>query len=623
MSPRTTRTLLLVVGAGSCFLSLGLLALWLGSYEFCVRLTRLATGSPSPLNPAAYAILRPRLLPGALFYGLLGSCSLLFRGRLAAWFAEALTAARRCLSEYWRSSRTALLTETRPHRVSLLIVMALGILLRLAYLGEPPRYDESATYLEFAGRSLFHVLTLYPAPNNHVLHSLLAWASCRIFGDSPQALRLPVLFAGVILIPLIYATARRFAGRNAGLFAAALVAVSGPLVLYSGDARGYMLQAVFFALMLNAALDLAGRSATGSWLLFTAAAIAGFWTAPTMLYAYLIAAGWLLWTGGWRMVRPLVIHGLVMGVSVVFLYMPIAIVSGPGALLWNPWVRPLPPKEFWAATQKFPAELFRFLHGGDPLLLPVAIIVGILVCLLVLGARGRGPSRLFLVLCLVVLITPLLQRIVPFPRVFVPLLPVYFIVAAAGWSILGERLREHEAAVAGAVLLLLFGGAWHLARSGYIEAARYFPESPGVVRFLAGELRACDRLIISMSAGTPLDYELKLRGVKYAGFSSVEETPARVLVATQRIDGVLPPRGNGLLDPSLLTVPGTLSEAKLPVEEFTQPRLIFGSGRGQVFELTRLSAGQNGSACTSQAMTHMAIPTNDVRVHSDYSPRPW
>ena len=38
---------------------------------------------------------------------------------------------------------------------------------------------------------------------------------------------------------MTYNTAMRFAGRNAALFAAGLIAVSGPFVYFSVNARGY------------------------------------------------------------------------------------------------------------------------------------------------------------------------------------------------------------------------------------------------------------------------------------------------------------------------------------------------------------------------------------------------
>jgi hypothetical protein len=561
----------------------------LAPYELCAGIARAATGSGRPLSQAQHAILLPRLLPGALLYGLLGLCFLVFNGRLAAWAAESLASARVYLAQRWKMGKAVLLSESRLHRASLLLAAAVGACLRLHYMGEPPRYDESATFNEFAGRSILHVLTLYGAPNNHVLHSLLAWASCRIFGSSPQALRLPALIAGIILIPLAYTSGRRLAGRLGGLFAAVLIAISGPLVLYSCNARGYMLQATLLMLMLSIAIDLATEPSRGAWLLFSAATIAGFWTAPTMLYSYLLAAGWLLWVGGRRMALPLVLNGAASAVWIVFLYMPISIVSGPETLLRNRWIQALSLQEFWSEAQRFPAEFGRFLHGGDPLLLPLALVVGILAPLLTWRTLGRDLGRLSAVLCLTVLIVSLVQRIVPYPRVLVPLFAVYYVIAAGGWSILGRRWQSRDLAATCGAVLLLGGGAWHMVGSGYIETYRYFEESHDVAAYLGAELRASDRLIVSLSAGPPVVYELRRLGVKYTEFSDAEPAPARVLVVTQRIDGPLPLRGDGLLDPFMLTLPGTLREAHLATREFSAPRSIYSRGRGQVFELTRLS----------------------------------
>ena len=37
----------------------------------------------------------------------------------------------------------------------------------------------------------------YTAPNNHILHTAMVRASYLVFGDSPPALRLPALLAGI------------------------------------------------------------------------------------------------------------------------------------------------------------------------------------------------------------------------------------------------------------------------------------------------------------------------------------------------------------------------------------------------------------------------------------------
>ena len=62
-----------------------------------------------------------------------------------------------------------------------------------------------------------------------------------IFGDSDFALRSTSAIAGVALIPLLAEAARRLHGENAGIIAAALLAVSFHGIRYSQEFRSYML----------------------------------------------------------------------------------------------------------------------------------------------------------------------------------------------------------------------------------------------------------------------------------------------------------------------------------------------------------------------------------------------
>ena len=123
-----------------------------------------------------------------------------------------------------------------------------------------------------------------------------------------------------------------------------------------------------------------------------------------------------------------------------------------------------------------------------------------------------------------------------------------------------------------------------MTRSGYIEAYREFPESYDVASYLARQLQPRDRLIISWSAGPQLVWQLRYAHVPYVDYSTDPKATGRVLVAVQD-KGVLPPR-TSRLDPSILTLDGTLREVGLNTTEYLPASLIYRVGRGEVFELT-------------------------------------
>src|SRR5689334_17814838 len=81
----------------------------------------------------------------------------------------------------WRLLRRDLADATRRvawwEWAGLGAATALGLALRLRYLGQPMRYDESATWLDYASRPLVRGLADYRFPNNHLLHTLLVHVS--------------------------------------------------------------------------------------------------------------------------------------------------------------------------------------------------------------------------------------------------------------------------------------------------------------------------------------------------------------------------------------------------------------------------------------------------------------
>src|SRR5205807_1142091 len=96
----------------------------------------------------------------------------------------------------------------------------------------------AATYLFYVRKPPLYGLVSYTLPNNHVFHTLLVSVSTFLFGDHPWAIRLPAFLAGVAMIPLAFAAARRIHGDAAGLITAAFVALAAvaylPAILWTG-----------------------------------------------------------------------------------------------------------------------------------------------------------------------------------------------------------------------------------------------------------------------------------------------------------------------------------------------------------------------------------------------------
>jgi len=135
-------------------------------------------------------------------------------------------------------------------RVALLATLAWAALLRLLFLREPIRFDEAASALYYGDRSLLHALGGMSGNANHVLASTSIWLAVRLLGWSEASVRLPTLLCGVALCWIFYAGLRWYTeDAVTALTGACVAAVSPWLVFFSVNARGYVWQTAFTALL--------------------------------------------------------------------------------------------------------------------------------------------------------------------------------------------------------------------------------------------------------------------------------------------------------------------------------------------------------------------------------------
>ena len=186
------------------------------------------------------------------------------------------------------------LAERDPRYVFIILgaIMLIGFLLRIIDLNQSIAYDEAYTFIHFASRPFKHMLADYSAPNNHIFHTILVGIAYRLFGGQPWALRLPAFLAGMLMIPAMYLTARRFFSQFQALAAAGLVAVIPLFINYSVNGRGYTLLVLFALLLANFGGLLVVRPGKLALIAFILTAALGFYTIPIFLYPM---AGISLW----------------------------------------------------------------------------------------------------------------------------------------------------------------------------------------------------------------------------------------------------------------------------------------------------------------------------------------
>lgn len=121
----------------------------------------------------------------------------------------------------------------------LLLLTLIGVAVRIAGVGVRPVWDDEAFSYFMASGGVSRLFAQLPLDAQPPLFYLLETFSLGLFGHNETALRLPSLFCGLALIPVVGLIASRLWNLGAGFAAAALVAVSPLLSYESVEARAY------------------------------------------------------------------------------------------------------------------------------------------------------------------------------------------------------------------------------------------------------------------------------------------------------------------------------------------------------------------------------------------------
>ncbi|MDA1315131.1 MAG: glycosyltransferase family 39 protein [Acidobacteria bacterium] len=491
-------------------------------------------GSTSLLRLPLVHLLRRLCLAGGFAFLLLLAVT---RWR-KAFFVTCLDLAVDDTRSYFRdvASEFRALVAT-PHRSKLIIlglVIAAGFVLRAVSLGGSVRFDEAYSFNVHASTPFLNLISDYTTPNNHVFHSVLMRCGFLLFGDSPLAIRLPAFLAGLLVIPAAFWSLRRTLGDDAALFAAGLTASSPALIAYSASGRGYTLLTLLLLLAFSVGARLRDRRNVFAWALFVVLLTLGFFTVPVMLYGACALGVWLLLssTGGRRRAIFWELSAAAAAVSVLtcLLYAPIAVRVGVDALVANRFVSPLPNDVFLDNLPAFVAGLARYWAPATGLL--VVLLAGLAVSFFAPALRGREPRSLHFSVLLSVPAIVVLQRVLPYERVFLAFLPLYYGLAAAGLCVVFERFADRmgrtgkRLAVAAAFLAVLAAGIDStLERRGQ---GRVFDDLPAVGVKLKAEMRQGDIILASIPLNEPLRLHARRLGLDTRSVRDISEVRAAV-----------------------------------------------------------------------------------------------
>ena len=417
--------------------------------------------------------------------------------------------------------------------IAVLILAVLALYVR--HLGSQSLWFDEGLSVLFAARPLPELFrTLIYEDLHPPLYYLLLHFWMALVGNSELAVRIPSLFAAVLLVPLSLAVVREIWGQSApvswgqraggstvwyasGISAAALAATSPFIAYYAQETRMYSLAAVL-ALATTWALLRATRTATRRWWVCFSALLAA------SLYTQYFSA---------FVVPAFVLYALLLDrqrLRRTLLYMVLA------GLLYVPWIVPaymqlgrlLRTPDYWVTTRIDPVWFARimwraFLPDAPARLWLLVIVLGALV-LVRLARRGRllflhqamtedtaDPARrtalVFLTALSPMLLTFVAVSIAPkFATRYsiIAAAPLYICATVALYALLG-RSRLTRSLFALVVLLAL---ALSLRSTVAITTGRQNArdDARGLAGYLTANAKADDALLLVEAAPYALQY---------------------------------------------------------------------------------------------------------------------
>jgi mannosyltransferase len=278
--------------------------------------------------------------------------------------------------------------------VALLAALATG--LGLFELGTRSLWlDESATVAITAqhGSALWDAIAR--DGGNMLGYYLLLHALTGLFGDATTVIRLPSVVGFVGTVVLVFLIARRLFDRRAAVAAAALTAVSVPLVFWGQDARSYAVMTMLISASFLSLIALIERPRSRrAWAAYVVTTVLAVYM--SLVAALVVPAQLLVLVGCRRAARAVLSATAVVAAACIPLAV-LAIERGRGQLFWVPPLSLGHVGEMarWLSSAGMPPNFHRTATGTLLLVLSLAALVAVLA--VVVWDRRRTSWRVWLV----------------------------------------------------------------------------------------------------------------------------------------------------------------------------------------------------------------------------------
>jgi len=407
--------------------------------------------------------------------------------------------------------------------------IVLGVILRFAFIDRPMGHDETYTYMAFAFRGIKTTITDYHLPNNHVLHTILVVISTGLFGNSPEAIRLPAFVAGILIIPAVYLVAVKLFDRWVAFQSSAIVTGLPVLVDYSITARGHRRVDLFTLLLTALPPALPVKKKIMAWCSIVLVASLGMYTNPIMVYPTGMLFTWLLISITQKSVNEVYQGKMFLYVAFAscaillltgFFYLPILVNSGVSSIVGNEVVEALGWRDFWQSLPvrirntwaEWNRDLPEWISYPELLLLSFSFFF----------PKEKRIQRLSFWVAGFLFITAMLivQRVAPWPRVWLFLLPLFAIWVAGGVINLshfaGSVLKQEKLmqnVTTGLIVLMVLAGSSLRSYIQFSLKSGKVGETEGVAIFLEDYLRPGDVIVVTSPDAIVLKYYLLIHGI--------------------------------------------------------------------------------------------------------------
>ena len=420
-------------------------------------------------------------------------------------------------------------------------IIVLGIFFRYAYLWRPMGHDETYTFMAFASRGLRYSITNYHLPNNHVFHTILVNLAYQLFGDSPAIIRLPAFLAGILIIPATYLVGKQFFSIKIALVSASIVASIPVLIDYSTTARGYTFLTLFTLLIVAVAVYVKDHKNLIAWGLLIILSSCGLYTNPTMIYPIGMVATWLLLS---KLVKDVdqdygkdyyFLWGatcILILVTAGILYSPIILSSGIKPLVSNDVIEALSWSDFYQSIPVRIKNTWAEWNRNLPDWISIIALIGLTASLFV--PRPPQKRRITLILAAVLWIGTalIIQRVAPWPRIWLFLLPLIVIWVSAGILGLIElillRIPQRNYLLMGVIsvmVLLPLGAGFLRSYTQYSQKLHAQGELEKVAMYLSDYLQPEDVVVVTSPDTIVLKYYLRRFGISQDATDLAKDKP--------------------------------------------------------------------------------------------------